>query len=176
MDTMRQGKGFTLLEFLIAAVIICVICAGVIPSIVQLTQRQRAQTTGNDFLHSILFARAQATVRQSRVAITFPGAGWESGWLTYVDNNKNGVRDSNELVLDEHTALDSHIAVYTGKTVRNYIGYDADGTAVHANHSFFADSLTFCAAQNSGGIRIQIWLSGRVRVEDVKPTESPCNA
>lgn len=173
---MRQGKGFTFIELTITVAITSIILVGVIPSFNQWAERQRITTAGHDFLNTLMYARAQANYRSTRAALTYREGDWRSGWVVYLDKNKNGLQDSDEPVLNEHAPLDSKIKIYTGKTVKNYIGYTAMGNSVHANNAFFADSVTFCPANAAGsGVRIIISIGGRARTETIDANAAPCN-
>lgn len=174
---MRQGKGFTFIELIIALTITSIILVGAVPSFSRWVEHQRITTAGNDFFNTLMYTRGQASYSSKRAVLTYRGENWRSGWLVYLDKNNNGLQDSDEPTLNEHGPLDPKIRIYTGRTVKNYIGYNALGNSVHANNSFFADSVTFCPASIGGaGVRIKVSIGGRARLETIDANAAPCNS
>ncbi len=174
---MRQGRGFTVIELTITLVIVCILLAEAIPNFSRLMERQRVNAAGRDFLTALMYTRAQACYRGTRAALTYRQGEWSSGWLVYLDKNKNGSQDDDEPTLNEHGPLDSKIKIYTGKTVKNYIGYNAEGNSVHASNAFLSDSITFCSANAAAsGFRLTISIGGRVRTEIIDANVAPCKS
>jgi type IV fimbrial biogenesis protein FimT len=88
--------GFTLIELMIALVILAILVVVGLPSMTDFVAEQRVRTAASDMVSEIAFARAKAVELSRRVVIEKLGTGWDQGWRIYVDNTNppNGAYDA----------------------------------------------------------------------------------
>lgn len=165
---MRHGRGFTIFELLLTVVIFSLICASALPSFASMVRQQTLTSTANDLQHALKLTRAEAGFRGTRVALIAPTGNWSDGWRIFKDNNKNGVFDPDEVLIHEHGQVSNRISIQTGKTVRGYIGFNANGNSVHPNNAFLADTIKLCSSQpNTDSLIIKISITGRSTIERI---------
>ena len=79
--TRRDGSpGYTLIEALIAIIIMAILAALAAPSFTDFIVNQRLRTAQYDLFHDLIFARSEAVKRNSTVTIQRSGSNWASGW------------------------------------------------------------------------------------------------
>jgi len=83
--------GFTLIELMIAMVVMIVVLAIGMPGIAQIRSNSELTTTTNDLMAALNFARSEAVRRGQAVTVNPEGGGWSDGW-TVNDFNGNAVR------------------------------------------------------------------------------------
>jgi type IV fimbrial biogenesis protein FimT len=77
--TRRRAGGFTLIELVVACVVLAVLAVMAAPSITEMNARQRVQTDASDLFTSLLRARSEA-IRQNTDVTLVPAGAWNSGW------------------------------------------------------------------------------------------------
>jgi type IV fimbrial biogenesis protein FimT len=107
--------GFTLLELLVALVLVAILASLAVPTFETSVQRTRHQAGLNNVIGMLSLARGEAvsrsvpvTVCVSADAATCDGAAttWESGWLVFEDNGagggtaRNGKREAGEELIN----------------------------------------------------------------------------
>lgn len=107
----RQGRGFTLLEVMVAVAILGVLAAIAGPSFTPLIERWRVRQAAEQLQSTLHYARSEAIKRGGQVAIqklpnytngctTATGASdWDCGWFVCEDTDGNGKCDATEPVL-----------------------------------------------------------------------------
>lgn len=106
-----RKTGFTLVELMVTLAVVTILALIVVPNVRPILQNNRLSTTTNDFLSDINLARSEAIKRARDIEIctwnstaspTAPacdGSGnWSGGWLIWVDMNRNGALDTDEIV------------------------------------------------------------------------------
>lgn len=146
LNTMQAMRGFTLLECLVAMAVLAVALLAVAPSIDAVRRRVAVDITARAFLATMQSARAEALGRHRRISIApSDGASLSSGWVTFVDENRNDRLDAGELLLGRHAPL-------------------PQGVSIQARWGlYYTEGLAFA---ESGFIRADTrkWLSGTVRI------------
>lgn len=142
----RSMRGVTLIECLVAMAVLAVALFAVAPSIEAVRRRVAVETTARAFLATMQAARAEALGRHRRIAIApHDGVSLNSGWVTFVDENRNHRLDAGETLLGRHAPLPS-------------------GVSIEARWGlYYTQGLAFA---ESGFIRTEArkWLSGTVRI------------
>lgn len=129
-----KGKvtGFTLLELMIAVVILSILVTLAVPSFRQMIANNRASSQANQLLQLVTLARSEAvrrnrsvTLCRATVVTTCAGTGnWADGVVLFADANGNG-----------------QIDVATDEVIRSLLPY-APGTTVTGNTNVTA-RITF---------------------------------
>jgi type IV fimbrial biogenesis protein FimT len=166
-------RGFTLLEALMAMALLGILVSLAAPAMSGLKSRHQLQGQAESFLDSLVLARSEALRRQMRVSVCAQATEsqcdalgrWQQGWLVFVDTNHNGLRDSQELLLEARGSVPSAVQVGVTNTVRNYLSYNAEGRSASASGAFMAGTWRFCRADSSQGWQVVVNALGRPRVE-----------
>ncbi len=98
---MKQNRGFTLIELMVALAVGVLLLVVGIPSFRSTIQNYRITTQANEFLGALNLARGEAVKRNTVVRITALDATdaaneWGQGWRVWVDSNGNGAYDAGE--------------------------------------------------------------------------------
>jgi type IV fimbrial biogenesis protein FimT len=86
------SAGFSLLELMIAVVVLAIGVGLAIPTFRELVRNSNVSSTTNDLLVAINLARQEAIKRGTRVAVMSKSAGadWSTGWNIVVDAARDG--------------------------------------------------------------------------------------
>lgn len=79
-----SGKGFTLIELMIAVAIVGILAAIAMPSFTYTIQNNRVKTAATDMHLSLLLARSEAIKRNDDVVLATATGGWQ---ITYLDTD-----------------------------------------------------------------------------------------
>ena len=131
--------GFTLVELLVAMVVISILLATGIPALTNFNNSVSVRATSDQLLSSLAFARTEAVSEVGDVTICATtstdgnacGANtdWNKGWIIFSDANANGAIDG-------------------GDEVKNFVDVSTSGVTVMADTS----SITFDSkGENTGG-------------------------
>jgi type IV fimbrial biogenesis protein FimT len=165
----RCGEGFTLVEALIAVVVLATLVILAVPSLRGALQNVRATVQANHFVATLNFARTEAVKRRTTVRVCTSANGtscrsssdadknnWHKGWLVMAN-------PTTPTVLRSVTTLDTG---YTLTSSISSIDFAASGASLNGTPSY---SLLApgCSGDNNRTIRINV--SGRVSV-----TRSAC--
>ena len=163
-----HGRGFTLVELIIALAVAAILLSMAVPSFRTTIQNNRLITETNDFVSALHLARSEAIKRRARVTLckSTDGAactatgGWEQGWIAFVDSNNNNSRDAVEELLRVHGAADGSITFRGSAGVANNISYLSSGMTPLAQ----PETMVLCDNRGYGDFArsVQIAIAGRV--------------
>ncbi len=114
----RQQTGFTLYELMITVMIVAVILSFGIPNLRQFTLNSRMTGTANDLHAAFMMARTEAAHAKTNVTICASadpmgaatcGGTWDQGYVVFIDDNADLVRDAGEAVLRSHPPADNGV-------------------------------------------------------------------
>jgi type IV fimbrial biogenesis protein FimT len=134
----RRDGGFTLVELLITLLIVSILLGVAAPAFIDLLERNRLETTSTQFMTTLMAARSEALKRNQPVVTCksvngsscVNAGGWERGWMTYADEDADGLKDGSEPVLSVHERLPSGDTLrVSGTDFNKRIVYRTDGTA-----------------------------------------------
>ena len=109
----RTQDGFTLYELLITLLIVGVVLTLGIPNLTQFTANSRITGTANDLHAAFLMARSESARAKDNITVCASDAAvlprdcsgtWDDGFIVFVDNDFDAVRDGGEPLLREHPA------------------------------------------------------------------------
>ncbi len=103
-------KGFTMIELVVTMAVLAILVALAAPSFESVFNSNRLTANANELLSTLQSARMEAVRRNARVVVCrndtpdagnacIAGAGAWTGWMTYVDADRDGVFDAGEAVL-----------------------------------------------------------------------------
>lgn len=181
----NRSTGFTLIELIITMAIAAVLAALAVPSFVQYQRNSELTSLTNSLLAAVNAAKGEA-MKTGRNAFVIPkGTGWNSGWIVYVDMNRdNSYTEGTDVAVQTRDALKSYFSI-TGNSIAAgstpYIKFDNSGYSVDNSAAPVALSLTIARsdAPSTSALeetrRVVVARTGRVRT--CKPsTDSSCTS
>lgn len=114
----RQQTGFTLYELMITIMVVAVILSFGIPNMRAFTLNSRMTGTANDLHAAFQMARSEAAHAKTNVTICSSadpmgtatcGGNWSQGYVVFVDDDADLVRDAGEAVLRAHPPVDTGV-------------------------------------------------------------------
>lgn len=147
-DTVVKGRGFTLVELLVALAIVTILTLAATPSFARLLQSTQISSSVNTFVADMRFARSESVRRGGGVTMCRsdapeaaspscdsgggPGSkGWSSGWVIFLDANNNGAMDPAEPVLRVQAALGSVNAIRDANDAATKFRFTATGRILY---------------------------------------------
>lgn len=150
MGRKRLGvSGFSIIELLVVMAIIGVMITFAVPSYNEFIANQRARTSAQTLLGSLMYARSEAIKVNGNVTVTANANGWADGWTIV----SNGTQIKNQQALQG-----VNIAEAAGTAI---VTYNGRGRIGGAN----AITFTVCDTGNHALKRtVEVELSGRPKV------------
>lgn len=171
-----QRNGFTLIDLIITLSVISILLTIGLPSLSTQIQNARVKTATNNLLEAINLTRTQAVFANKRATIRKQNE-WENGWEIFIDKDNDGVRDSNEVIVQQYEKL-KDIRIITNTPVKNYVSYIPTGESRNASGTggggFQAGTFTICPTAKGKGFSLVLARGGRVRMTEI--SEEKCNA
>lgn len=129
--------GFTLIELMIALLVLSILATVAIPSIQPVIRKNRLTTETNRLLSDLAYARAEAIMRSGNVTLcsssdgaTCAGEDWALGRMIYTDLNGDGVTTPDEVL--RYTEAPNTEAKITASGITYPLAYQARGNATGA--------------------------------------------
>lgn len=168
-----SGHGFTLVEALVVLAVLATLLGVAAPGLSGWRERQQLQAEAEDFWNSLMLARAQALLHQQHVTVCAApasgacdaAAGWHAGWLVFVDGNRNGRREADEVLLQQRGASRAAVRIVGNSTVNHLVGYGAQGRSESLTGAFQAGTVRVCAPGQGEGWQVVLNAVGRPRLE-----------
>ena len=108
----RTQHGFTLYELLITVLIVGVVLTVGVPNMLAFTQNSRMTSTANDIHSAFHLARSESSRAKTNITVCASSNSmtaaadctgtWDQGFIVFVDNDFDAVRDGGEALLREH--------------------------------------------------------------------------
>jgi type IV fimbrial biogenesis protein FimT len=164
-----NARGFTLIELMVTLALVAILMAVAVPSLTTFQRNAQLTSFSNTMLASINAARGEAMKRgRSAVVVPINGTDWSSGWIVFVDVNRNQVYDAT-----------SDPMVLTQPAPPSYLVITANGTAA-ASPPYIIEvkrNDVTGTVQLTQTRRIKIASTGRVRVcTPISSTDAQCSA
>lgn len=158
-----HSKGFTLIELMYGIAIAGILFVVAVPMMTSMVRSARITSNANDLVAGVQLARSEAVKRRAIVRLCRTdqfnaaaptcgeGAGWQSGWIVYVDAGGDGAFDEGvDTVLRRTPAFEADnretvmVTAVGGGTLDTEIAYDANGFPVAGNIGAGGGGLVFC--------------------------------
>ena len=165
---MTRVDGFTLLELIFILSLLVILLTLGIPTLSQWVKRSKATNLQYTLLHSIHYARTQATQLKSTVTLC-PGTStcedtWGANLLIFNDLNSNGARNSDELLLKQiDIGLLGQYLNWRSFRKKTYLQFNSQGLTRALNGTFH-----FCPKEPVDNLKFSLILAktGRARISD----------
>lgn len=117
MDKHLQ-RGFTLYELMITVMVVAIILSLGIPNLRSFTLNSRITGTANDLHAAFMMARTEAAHAKTNVTICASadpmgaancGGTWDQGYVVFIDDDADRVRDAGEAILRSHPPTDTGV-------------------------------------------------------------------
>jgi len=144
-----KQEGFSLFELLTTLSIITILSLTIPNVSAALIYSNKIAAAINKVSGDMSYARSEAITRGRNVELCKSENGqtctnrnqWESGWIIFVDNNKNRRREASEVILRYQPKIKGINITYRGTASSNYIRFRADGaTGVNGTFAFCSDT------------------------------------
>jgi type IV fimbrial biogenesis protein FimT len=169
---MLRQKGFTLIELLTTMGVATILIAVAVPGMQAFKQNSRQEGSVNELVSGMRVARNTAITMNSRVTVcasksgsSCDNAGWNEGWIAFVDLDSDRALDNDESILRSGAAVEG-ITIKSGQ-FSTYFVYRPNGRVMLANVNQNSGQFVICdkrGSEHAKGIRLD--LSGRARVFD----------
>ena len=179
----KAQLGFKLLELSVTLTIMAVLASVGMSNWTGLTEKEAVKGHTNALLGAMRFARSEAIKKNARVVIcprdlsaapingTYPcntvsGAGWENGWIIFIDQVANNQYNATDTLLKEQGTLSGSggITMNNGAGTGDRIVFRNSGILY-----FGASNITFLPSSRdtSRGAMVCISMQGRARVTSI---------
>ncbi|HEY5740480.1 MAG TPA: GspH/FimT family pseudopilin [Gammaproteobacteria bacterium] len=162
-----MSSGYTLLEILIAVILVSLLMAFAVPAMRAFTQNDRMITNVNTLIGHLNYARSEAVKRSQQVTVcasndaTTCSGTWSDGWIVYVDADADNSFTAGEEIIRVKQSLEGG---------NSLTATDIGGQITYNNRGFVNDasvgSLQLCDDRSGAyGKTVRITSLGRVRLE-----------
>lgn len=174
-----SGEGFSLVELLIAVVIVGLLVLAAGPSYRNWIAAQELANHAHFLAGTLNQARSEAIKTGYRVNLckssdrqqcADDGSGWELGWILYVDENQDGEISAGEKVIRIEGPPGHGITVRGNRPVSDYVSYTSLGHARMLSGALQMGTFVVCKP-GQDAIEVVLANSGRARVQ---PTAQRC--
>ncbi len=171
---MTSGKaqaGFTLVEFMVVALIVAVLATLAAPAFQSLLASNRVSAIAGEFLTTLNFARSEAVKRGVRVTVCVKeddtkcatSGTWAKGWIVFTDGGTAATVDGTDLILRTRAALPGSVTMTGNQDVALYVSYLPSGLSRMASGAMQAGTLGIRTSGDPGRDVI-IAVTGRPRI------------
>lgn len=162
--------GFTLLELIVTVTVLAVLLGVGIPSFNSTIASSQLTSQANRILTALNAARMEAVKRNTQAIICTSangtacnGTSWASGWLIFMDANKNETLDDGEPIFAKAEAM-TNVSATGNAPVASKVVFQADGTVLGvSNGTIRVCKPTTAVSENARDIVINA--GGRARIE-----------
>jgi len=169
------GRGFTLIEIMIALVIFGLLLSATLPAYRDWIAAQKLANHAHFIADTLDLARSEAIKHGYRVNLCksrdrrqcTDDGGWEQGWLMFVDENRSGQVDDDEIVLHREGPAGDGITMHGNRPIEDYVSYTSLGHARLINGALQMGTFIICKSGQSA-LKVVLANGGRARIDRTK--------
>jgi type IV fimbrial biogenesis protein FimT len=169
----RPGsRGATLIELAVMLAIAGVLAAFALPSYRDWIAETRLRGQSEALASTLNRARSAAIRIGTRVTVCksadqrrcSAAGGWDQGWLVFVDEDRDGARDDDEVTLYVEGPAHPGVTIAANRPLVDYVSYTPIGHPRLVNGALQMGTFVACISGRNG-MNIVVAHSGRVRLE-----------
>lgn len=177
-DGVTRMAGVSLTELCVSLAVLGLLLSLAIPAFNAQRRDTALVAATNQWLAWLQRARLES-IALGRPVVLCPSAGtqpaactnglpWSTGFLLFVDDNRNGAFDGQDVLLRQETPSHRWLRIRGNGSVSRYVNFHADGVARRVSGAFQAGTFTVCVVgETDPRFFRQLVLSaaGRVRID-----------
>lgn len=174
MVSYKRGKGFTLIELMIAIAVMAIIAGIAIPRFNEQILNNRSVDLAEELVDAIGFARSQAVSRPARISICASNTGttceglWSEGYIVFVDNVTSDTTTPADLGVilkfSQRARGNPEISVAFGETPTSLIRFTSTGTLARLSTDALKINTKMADCKGNYAREISITLAGQSTV------------
>ncbi len=156
-----RQHGFTLGETLTTLAVLGISLSLAIPGLESLARDNARATAVNQLVATMHMARSEAITRNAPIAVcpsldlrSCAETTWESGWIRFVDSNRNQGIDPDELILGVSPPVPGF--VINSETFSRAFSYEPSGRVVAPDSQQHTGDFIFCAVGTDTSAQVVI--------------------
>lgn len=163
------SRGFTLVELLIAVLLLAVLLTLAAPAFMSFVTNTRLTSQANELVADLMLTRGEAAARSTSVMLckaassttcATSGTDWSSGRIIWADTNGNSTLDSTE-VIKYTQELTGDVVLTASSSQITFLPYgNTSGTA--------SWTFTFCPPNSQTGRQVKVPLTGRATATKIE--------
>jgi type IV fimbrial biogenesis protein FimT len=131
-------------------------------------QSEALAATLNRARSAAMRSGARVTVCRSADGATCAAAGgWEQGWMVFVDENRDGTRDADEVTLHVEGPALHAVTITANRPLADYVSYTSVGHPRLLNGALQMGTFVACSSGRDA-IKVVLAHSGRVRLQKTR--------
>lgn len=165
-------RGFTFIEIMIASIVFAMLVTLGLPNYRDWIASRQLANHAHFVADTLDVARSEAIKHGYRVNLCksrdgrqcSDSGGWEEGWLLFVDENRSGQIDDDEIVLHREGPAGNDITMRGNRPVEDYVSYTSLGHARLLSGALQMGTFVICKpGQNA--LKVVLANSGRARID-----------
>lgn len=183
----QNQNGFTLIELMVAIMVMAIVLGIGIPSMTDFVRNSRMSGTANDLLAAMHVARSGAVSRRAPTTVcrsanpmaATPACGAGTGWIVFVDANDvdgdglpdgDGALNAGEEILLANQGPPDTITITTTPAGSNFVSYASTGFLRSVGGTPSATGFVLCDSRGNG---VTAGAGSAARAIVVSPTGRP---
>lgn len=166
---LKASQGLSLIELLVTLSIISILLFVALPSFTEMMRKNQVESATYDLLTAIQTTRSLSVMQHKR-AVLRANKDWHDGWELFIDDNDNGIRDENELLMFTQETF-SELTIAANTKAMKTISFIHTGESRQANGSsggsFLAGNISICGKKNQKGYKLILARGGRTRISSI---------
>jgi type IV fimbrial biogenesis protein FimT len=177
VENTRRGRGYTLVEIVVALAILAVLLGSAAPTFARLVAEQQLRDEARRLSDAILHARSEALKRNQPVVICAsvpadpcgPTRRWHDGWLMFADVDRDGAPGAGEPSIGHDGPAAPRVTLTANRPVAHYLRFDWAGQARTVTGALQMGTFEVCRP-GLVGYHVVLANSGRTRIERMRTT------
>jgi len=167
----RKSAGLSLVEVMAALAMFALILHFGVPAYADMIAARKLANHAEYLAETLNLARSEAVKRGMRVnlcksrdaAQCDPRTSWESGWIMFADENRDGQMEATENLIRREGPPGDGITVAANAPLKDYVSYTSYGYARLLNGALQMGTFVVCKS-GQDAIHVVLANSGRARI------------